>query len=358
MHVAGTPSAALSAGLLAGGSAVGFALSTWLTRSTRTAAAYARSISDNTAMQKVYTGFTDEGGQLLYTMKLLQGGLRTVLGRIQESAGELRAEAEHTADTTRQTSEGIQQQQSETALLATAMEEMSATVKEVAQNTVAASDSAEQADALAATARQAVKTSIDSCRSLEKEIARASEVISRLESDSETIGSVIDVIRGIAEQTNLLALNAAIEAARAGEQGRGFAVVADEVRTLASRTQESTGEIHNMIASLQTAARESVASMNSGSELARASVQYAGDVGSELDAIVKQAAAIKDMSIQIASAVEEQSAVSEEISRNVHNINDVADATAGRASTTAASAQCVAQHASGLQSLVSRFRNI
>jgi len=355
--LAGVPPA-VAGGLVAVGSAASFALAWRLTASIRMAANYAKSVSDNVAMQKVYAGCTDEGGQLLYTMKLLQGGMRTVLGRVQESARDLRAEAEHTASTVQQTSDGMQQQLTETAMLATAMEEMSATVKEVAQNTVSASDSAEEADSMATAGKRAVNTSIEANQLLAREIEHAAQVIQKLEQDSETIGTVLDVIRGIAEQTNLLALNAAIEAARAGEQGRGFAVVADEVRTLASRTQESTQEIHDMIARLQSAARESVEAMDKGQARARESVQYASDVGHELDSIVAKVANIKDMSIQISSAVEEQSAVSEEISRNVHNINGVADQTAVQAASTAESAQSVATLATSLQSLVSRFASI
>ena len=358
LYVAADIPPALGAALLGVGSAAGLALSWRLTASVRKAAGYAKTLSDNPAMQTVYSGYADEGGQLMYAMKLLQGGLRTVLGRIQASSDNLHTEAEQTAAVVQETCEGIRQQQSETELLATAMEEMSATVKEIAQNTVTASDSAEQANDIAAAGKRTVTTSIDASRLLAQEVERAAQVIHRLEQDSETIGGVLDVIRAIAEQTNLLALNAAIEAARAGEQGRGFAVVADEVRTLASRTQASTEEIHGMITSLQAAAGESAEVMKSGQTRAHEAVEYANAVGRELDAITARISGIKDLSIQIASAVEEQSAVSEEISRNVHNINRVAEETAERSAATANSAQSVAGLASSLQALVCRFRTI
>ena len=255
-----------------------------------------------------------------------------------------------------QTQVGSQTQREQTEQVATAITEMTATVQEVASNANLAADSAQQADENAKSGQQIVGETVSSISSLAGEIETGANVINKLSQDAESIGSVLDVIKGIAEQTNLLALNAAIEAARAGEQGRGFAVVADEVRTLASRTQESTTEIESMIASLQEQARSAVKAITQGQEKAAASVEYASSAGKALNDITDSVATITNMNIQIATASEEQSAVAEEINQNVVNISHVADENAQASNQLATSSQDLAQLAAELQSLVSHFK--
>ena len=255
-----------------------------------------------------------------------------------------------------QTQVGSQTQRQQTEQVATAITEMTATVQEVASNANLAADSAQQADENAKSGQQIVGETVSSISSLAGEIETGANVINKLSQDAESIGSVLDVIKGIAEQTNLLALNAAIEAARAGEQGRGFAVVADEVRTLASRTQESTTEIESMIASLQEQARSAVKAITQGQEKAAASVEYASSAGKALNDITDSVATITNMNIQIATASEEQSAVAEEINQNVVNISHVADENAQASNQLATSSQDLAQLAAELQSLVSHFK--
>jgi len=191
---------------------------------------------------------------------------------------------------------------------------------------------------------------------LASEVENAADVIDKLRQDSENIGTVLDVIKGIAEQTNLLALNAAIEAARAGEQGRGFAVVADEVRTLASRTQESTQEIQEMIERLQSRSSDAVNVMEQGRSRAEKTVDQAAMAGDSLDAITNSVASINEMNTLIAAASEEQSSVSEEINRNVVNINSLADDSVQGAQQTTSESEALAALAQRLQDLVSQFK--
>lgn len=252
---------------------------------------------------------------------------------------------------TTQTSEGMERQRQETEMLATAMTEMAATAKEVANSAALASNAAQEATQEAEKGKRVVHDAIGSINDLARDVEEAAEVIQKLEGDVENIGSILEVIRGIADQTNLLALNAAIEAARAGEQGRGFAVVADEVRTLAQRTQESTQEIQTMIQTLQERSRSAVTVMNRGSAQVEQGVGKAAIAGESLNAITQAVSRINDMNTQIASAAEEQTAVSDEMSRNIISINQVAV-------ETAQGGQLVRIASEGLQQLTHESRTL
>ena len=226
-----------------------------------------------------------------------------------------------------ETERGVRQQQSDIDQVATAMNEMLATVHEVAQNTTQTAHSAEEANHEANNGKEVTMRAIASINALAGQLGEAASVMNQLDADSQEVGQVLAVIKGIAEQTNLLALNAAIEAARAGEQGRGFAVVADEVRTLAQRTQQSTEEIRNIIERLQEQSRTAVSVMEASMAKAQESVGQTGEVDTALHKIVQSVTTISDMSRQIATAAEQQTQVAEEIDRNITNIASVADRT-------------------------------
>jgi methyl-accepting chemotaxis protein len=236
------------------------------------------------------------------------------------------------------------------------MNEMSGTVQEVARNAADASNAADAADTEASNGALVSTEAIGGIESLVSEVNSAAQVIRNLEQDSENIGSVLDVIRGIAEQTNLLALNAAIEAARAGEQGRGFAVVADEVRTLASRTQQSTQEIQDMILRLQDGAANAVKVMEGAQNKAQVSSDSVEKAAESLAAIAGSVSAINDMNTMIASAAEEQSAVAAEMQTNMNNIREVADRSADGAQQTAQASEELARLAAEQQALMAAFK--
>lgn len=298
----------------------------------------------------------DELGELSHWFNVFIKKLQALIGETTGSAAQLASAAEELSAISVQTGAGIRAQQSGTDQVATAVREMVATVQEVARNTAQAADAARQADAQTKSGDQVVRQAISAIEVLATDVGRASQVIEKLSGDSQNIGMVLNVIRGIAEQTNLLALNAAIEAARAGEQGRGFAVVADEVRTLASRTNKSTQEIQEMIERLQLGSKDAVQVMERGGIQARASVQQAIKAGTALGSIANSVANITDMSTQIAAAVEQQSLVAEEINRNISTISQITTQTSDGAQQTASASAELARLAVHLQDVVRQFK--
>ncbi|MCG6970727.1 MAG: methyl-accepting chemotaxis protein [Gammaproteobacteria bacterium] len=283
------------------------------------------------------------------------GKFQSALLEVTKASHRVSNSAEQLSGVTEVTRAGAQRQQSESDQVATAMNQMSATVNEVAHNAVQAAKASGMADSEAAKGRHVVNDAVGSIKQLADDIEDTSNTINALEVESKNIGTVLNVIQGIAEQTNLLALNAAIEAARAGESGRGFAVVADEVRSLAQRSQESTEEIKQIIDRLQSGARTAVDKMERGRNQANLTVEQAEQAGQALDAITNAIMSINDMNTQIASAAEEQSAVAEEINRNVVTIAKVADETAASAQQTTDTSGELAALAMELHELISEF---
>jgi methyl-accepting chemotaxis protein len=298
----------------------------------------------------------DEIGRVAHAFQAMIDRFRDILSDVRDTSAHLQQSAQQLANNTEQTREGASMQMRETDQVATASTEMTHAIEEVSRNAHRAADAANHANRETESGNTVLDAALSSIHSLAGRIDDAGQVIKRVETDSASIGSVLDVIRGIAEQTNLLALNAAIEAARAGEQGRGFAVVADEVRSLAQRTQESTQEIQGMIERLQAGAREAVRSMADGSSEMQRTVEQASHAGKSLVAIKQAVAMINDMNTQIASATEEQMAVSQEISRNVVNISDVARSSAHSVQEVERTSRELSNAATRLSGLVNEFR--
>ena len=298
----------------------------------------------------------DEISMMQKSLQGMLGRLKVMISNIQSTTIQLTTAAEEVSVVTTQTSANIQQQQSETDQIATAMNEMASTVHDVAINVTNTSSATREANVETEHSQKIVGDAVQGIHQLAEQLESGAEVITQVEKDSEIINTVLEVIKGIAEQTNLLALNAAIEAARAGEQGRGFAVVADEVRTLAGRTQESTTEINQIIEKLQTGSKNAVQSMNQSRENAKSVVEKATMAGNSLTTIAQSASNIDQMSSQIATAAEEQSAVAEEMNRSIVRINDMTTQNAAAAKQTELAGHELAQMATKLQGIVDEFK--
>ena len=298
----------------------------------------------------------DELGVLQQGIARMGVTLRGLISGIRDGVTQIASAAEELSAVTEQTSAGVNSQKVETDQVATAMHEMTATVQEVARNAEQASQAAAAADGEAREGDKVVAEAIDQIERLACEVVRSTEAMGVLQQESDKIGSVMDVIKAVAEQTNLLALNAAIEAARAGEAGRGFAVVADEVRGLAQRTQKSTEEIESLVAGLQNGTQQVAMVMNNSRVLTDSSVALTRKAGASLENITRTVSNIQSMNQQIAAAAEQQSAVAEEISRSIINVRDVSEQTAAASDETAASSVELARLGNQLQAMVSHFR--
>jgi methyl-accepting chemotaxis protein len=298
----------------------------------------------------------DELGQLQSSIQRMTVGLRVLIGGISEGVTKIANAAEQLSAVTEQTNAGVNSQKIETDQVATAMHEMTATVQEVARNAEEASEAAVAADQQAREGDRVVNEAIAQIELLASEVGNSTAAMGELKRESDKIGSVLDVIKSVAQQTNLLALNAAIEAARAGEAGRGFAVVADEVRSLAQRTQKSTEEIEELIVGLQNGTQQVATIMDNSRSLTVSSVELTRRAGSSLENITRTVSAIQSMNQQIAAAAEQQSATAEEINRSVLNVRDVSEQTSAASQETAASSVELARLGTHLQMLVGKFK--
>jgi methyl-accepting chemotaxis protein len=298
---------------------------------------------------------SDEIGSLANSSRLLQQNMKEILSTLIQSSELASTAATHLSGSSSDAKKATLNQQIQTEQVATAMNQMSATVHEVAKSAEAAATSAEQASEMAKKGHHVVGETIGSIHSLAEEVEKTSAVIEALAEDSQSIGSILDVIRGIAEQTNLLALNAAIEAARAGDQGRGFAVVADEVRSLAKITQESTAEIQNMIEKLQAGSNDAVTVLISSKSRAQQCVDHAAGAESALNDIEVAIDEINNMNILIASASKEQSSVAEEINKNVIEINRSSEITVENVTSIEGASSEVAELSLQFNSITQKF---
>lgn len=306
--------------------------------------------------QDLEVGRRDEMGMLQRSMQDMTLSLRQLISGISDGVTQIASAAEQLSAVTAQTSVGVTSQKDETDCVATAMNQMTSTVMEVARNAEEASEAARHADQQARDGDKVVNDAIAQIERLALEVNNSTEAMGKLKLESDKIGGVLDVIKSVSQQTNLLALNAAIEAARAGEAGRGFAVVADEVRGLAQRTQESTEEIEVLIAALQSGTQQVVMTLDASRTLTDSSVELSRQAGSALGHITRTVSTIQAMNQQIAAAGEEQSSVAEQINRSVLNVRDVSEQTAASSEETAASSIELARLGVQLQEMVGKFR--
>lgn len=346
----------LSVAAVIAGAVAAFILTKAITGPIRRAVQAANQLSEGDLTLVIDNHSKDETGQLLDAVQHTATNLRNMITTISAASIELASAAEELAVTAAQSNHGIEEQEKETELVATAMNEMTVTVHDVADNAARAAEAADQADREATVGGKVVEETIQSINQLSDQVMDCSAKLHEVEKETMNIGRILNVIREIAEQTNLLALNAAIEAARAGEQGRGFAVVADEVRSLAQRTQSSTEEIQTLIEQLQSGVKSAVTVMNHGKDQAVASVGQAADTGAALKAITHAVSVINDMNMQIASAAEEQSSVAESINQNVVSVRRIAEENAVAATQSQNATSEIAQLAEQLKGMVTQFK--
>ncbi len=299
---------------------------------------------------------SDEMGQLQHSIQAMTESLRQLIGGISDGVGQISTAAQQLSAVTEQTSVGVNNQKLETDQVATAMNQMTATVLDVARSAQDAAQAADHADQQAREGDQVVSNAIEQIEQLADEVLKSTQAMRLLKQESDKIGGVLEVIKSVSQQTNLLALNAAIEAARAGEAGRGFAVVADEVRGLAQRTQQSTEEIEELIAALQQGTQQVATTLDNSRSLTDNSVQLSRRAGSSLEQITRTVSTIQDMNQQIATASEEQSAVAEQVNRSIISVRDISEQTAAAGEQTAASGAELARLGSQLQGMVNSFR--
>lgn len=310
---------------------LGVILLGWMARSIATPIAHTASrvndlaSADGDLTQRLDLQRKDEVGDLANGVNAFIEKTHVIVQDIAGEMGNVESTATRTAEISQQTNQRVQRQRQEIEMVAAAINEMSASATQVAQSAADTSGAATNAKTAVEEGSDNVYHSVDAIRELAIEMEQAGTIMNQLAQDSENIGKIVEVISGISEQTNLLALNAAIEAARAGEQGRGFSVVADEVRNLASQTQNSTTEIQGLIEQLQTRSRQAQKAMENGSSYTSNCIERAESAASQLDTVVEAIAQINDMTSQIATAADEQSSVSEDISRSVVTINDTAN---------------------------------
>ncbi|CAN2972920.1 Methyl-accepting chemotaxis protein PcaY [Pseudomonas sp. PM2] len=297
----------------------------------------------------------DEPARLLSALSTMQASLRQTIQHIAGSATQLASAAEELSAVTEEASRGLQQQNNEIDQAATAVNEMTAAVEEVARNAVSTSEASGQSNQAAREGRDRVMETVGAIQTMTQDVQNTSAMIEGLAAQGRDIGKVLDVIRAIAEQTNLLALNAAIEAARAGEAGRGFAVVADEVRALAHRTAQSTQEIEKMVAGIQNGTGEAVQSMQQSNQRSQTTLEMARAAGASLEQITASISLINERNLVIASASEEQAQVSREVDRNLVNIRDLATQSAAGANQTSAASHELSRLAVDLNGMVARF---
>ena len=316
----------------------------------------ARTIASGDLSQRVQVEGSDEPAELLKALAAMRDSLSDTIEGISNASSQLASASEELNAVTEDSARGLRQQNNELEQAATAVNEMTAAVEEVARNAASTSDASRETDEHSRNGQDQVRQTVSSINALTNDLTETADNVESLAAEVNSITQMLDVIRAVAEQTNLLALNAAIEAARAGEQGRGFAVVADEVRALAHRTQQSTTEIEQMIGSVQKGASSAVQAMQGSTGLAATTLRLAQAAGEALEGVTRAVSSINERNLVIASASEEQVQVAREVDRNLVNIRDLSTQSAAGAEQTNSASQELSRLAVQLRDLVARFR--